>query len=165
MTVTISEDENDGDDKSYSLLVGHSYNIQLFWERLSEKMCMWQSREVICDMINTLFLTLLLSKLLLLRSFSTCKCMSMAFCAILSNFIEKIVNSKSPAIPFAIVLCTFSDNLSRNSCVCILINHRCTFALLTPEFSPSPFVWLYRYVSLSHRSTLVVLNRYPTVLT
>ena len=30
MTVTISEDENDGDDKSYSLLVGHSYNIQLF---------------------------------------------------------------------------------------------------------------------------------------
>ena len=134
MTVMISEDENDGDDKSYSLLVGHSYNIQLFWERLSEKMCMWQSQEVICDMINTLFLTLLLSKLLLLRSFSTCKCMSMAFCAILSNFIEKIVNSKSPAIPFGIVLCTFSDNLSRNSCVCILINHRCL--LSWPQNSP-----------------------------
>ena len=25
----ISDDENDGDDKSYSLLVGHPYNIQL----------------------------------------------------------------------------------------------------------------------------------------
>ena len=124
MIMMISDDENDGDDKSYSLLVGHSYNIQLFWERLSEKMCMRQSREAICDMINTLFLALLLSKLLLLLSFSTCKHTSMASCAILSNFIEKTVNSKSPTIPFGIVVCTFSDNLSRNSCLCILINHR-----------------------------------------
>ena len=124
MTMMISDDENDGYDKSYSLLVGHSYNIQLFWERLSENMCMRQSREVICDMINTLFLTLSLSKLLLLLSFSTCKHMSMASCAILSNFIEKTVSSKSPTIPFGIVVCTFSDNLSRNSCLCILINHR-----------------------------------------
>ena len=31
--------------------------IQLFRERLSEKMCMGQSRKVIWDMINTLFLT------------------------------------------------------------------------------------------------------------
>ena len=124
MTMMISDDENDGDDKSYSLLVGHSYNIQLFWERLSEKMCIRQSREAICDMINTLFLALLLSKLLLLLSFSTCKHTSMASCAILSNFIEKTVNSKSPTIPFGIVVCTFSDNLSRNSCLCILINHR-----------------------------------------
>ena len=33
-------------------------NIQLFRERLSEKMCTRQSRKVIWDMINTLFLTL-----------------------------------------------------------------------------------------------------------
>ena len=32
--------------------------IQLFWERLTEKMCMRQSRKVIWDMINNLFLTL-----------------------------------------------------------------------------------------------------------
>ena len=134
MTMMISDDENDGDDKSYSLLVGHSYNIQLFWERLLEKMCMRQSREVICDMINTLFLTLSLSKLLLLLSFITCKRTSMASCAILSNFIEKIVNSKSPAIPFGIVVCTFFDNLSRNSCLCILINH--SRLLSWPQNSP-----------------------------
>ena len=39
-------------------------NIQLFRERLLEKMCTRQSREVIWDMINTLFLTLELSNLL-----------------------------------------------------------------------------------------------------
>ena len=89
MTMMISDDENDDDDKTYSLFVGHSYNIQLFWEKLLEKMCMQQSREVICDMINTLFLTLSLSKLLLLLSFSACKHTSLASCAILSNFIEK----------------------------------------------------------------------------
>ena len=33
------------------------YSIQLFRERLSEKMCTRQSRKVISDMINTLFLT------------------------------------------------------------------------------------------------------------
>ena len=34
------------------------FNIQLFLERLSEKLCMRQSRKVIWDMINTLLLTL-----------------------------------------------------------------------------------------------------------
>ena len=34
------------------------FEIQVFRERLSEKLCMRQSRKVICDMINTLFLTL-----------------------------------------------------------------------------------------------------------
>ena len=36
----------------------HHCRIQLFRERLSEKMCTRQSRKVIWDMINTLFLTL-----------------------------------------------------------------------------------------------------------
>ena len=47
--------------------------IQLFREGLSEKMCTWKSRKVIWDMTSTLFLTLQLSNLLLLLSFSTCK--------------------------------------------------------------------------------------------
>ena len=38
-----------------------SLSIQLFRERLSEKMCTRQSRKVIWDMINTLFPTLLCS--------------------------------------------------------------------------------------------------------
>ena len=38
-------------------------SIQLFRERLLEKMCMRQSRKVIWDMINTLFLTTVAVKL------------------------------------------------------------------------------------------------------
>ena len=52
-------------------------------------MCTRQSRKVIWDMINTLFLVLQLSKILLLLSFSTRKHTSMASCAILSNFCEE----------------------------------------------------------------------------
>ena len=92
-------------------------HIQLFRERLSEKLCTWQSRKVIWDMINALFLTLQLSNLLLLLSFSTRKHMSMASRAILWHFFWKKVNSKSPTLPFGIVACTFSDNLSWNSCI------------------------------------------------
>ena len=66
-----------------------SWSIELFRERLSEKMCRRQSRKVIRDMINTLFLTLQQSNLLLLLSFSTRKHMSMASRAILSNFFEE----------------------------------------------------------------------------
>ena len=73
-------------------------------------MCARQSRKVIWDMINILFLTLQLSNVLLLLSFSTRKHLSMAYRVILSN-------SKPPTIPYGIVACTFSDNLSRNSCM------------------------------------------------
>ena len=71
-----------GSDKGFS-------NIQLFRERLSEKMCRRQSRKVIWDMIYTLFLTLQLSKLLLLFSFSKRKRKSMVSRAILANFFEE----------------------------------------------------------------------------
>ena len=66
-----------------------STNIQLFWERLLEKMCTRQSLKVIWDMINTLFMTLYLSNLLLLLSFSIRKHSSMASCPILSNVFEE----------------------------------------------------------------------------
>ena len=66
----------------------HFY-IQLFRERLSEKLCTRQSRKVSWDMINTQFLAMQLSNPLLLLSFSTRKHMSMASRAILSNFFEK----------------------------------------------------------------------------
>ena len=48
-------------------------HVQLFRERLSENMCTPQSRKVMWDMLNTLFLTLQLSNLLLFLSFSTRK--------------------------------------------------------------------------------------------
>ena len=64
-------------------------DIQLFRERLLEKNCTRQSRKVLWDMINTLFLALSMSTLLFLLSFSTCNYTSMASRAILSNFFEK----------------------------------------------------------------------------
>ena len=72
-----------------ALVFSKTVCIQLFLERLSEKLCTRQSRKVIWDMINTLFLTLQLSNLLLLLSFSTRRHMYTASPAILSNFFEK----------------------------------------------------------------------------
>ena len=59
-------------------------------------MCPRQSREIIWDMFNTLILTLWLSNLLLLLSFSTHRHMSMASPAILSNFFEKQCTQNHP---------------------------------------------------------------------
>ena len=64
-------------------------NIQLFQERLSEKMCTRQSRKVIRDMINTLFLTTVAVEPSFVASFSTRKHMSVASRAIISNFFEE----------------------------------------------------------------------------
>ena len=64
-------------------------DIQLFQERLLEKNCTRQSRKVLWDMINTLFLALSMSTLLFLLSFSTRNYTSMASRAFLSNFFEK----------------------------------------------------------------------------
>ena len=63
--------------------------LQLFRERLSEKLCTRQSRKELWDMINTQFLTLQLLNLLLLLSFTPRKHMSIASRAILSYFFEK----------------------------------------------------------------------------
>ena len=37
------------------------------------------------------------------------------------KFLWKTVNTKPPTIPFGIVVCTLSDNLSRNSCILKLL--------------------------------------------
>ena len=89
--------------------------IQLYRETLSEKMCTQQSRKVKWDMTSTLFVTLKLTKLLLLLSFSTRKHKSMSSRAILSKFFEEHLK-KTPTMPFGVVACIFSDNLSENNC-------------------------------------------------
>ena len=64
--------------------------IYSYFEKVCrKKMCTQQSRKVIRDMINTLFLTLSLFNLLSLLSFSIRKHTSMASCVILSNFFEE----------------------------------------------------------------------------
>ena len=47
--------------------------------------------------------------------------MSVASRAILSNFLEKQWTQKQPTIPFGVVACTLSDNLSQNSCIPVVI--------------------------------------------
>ena len=95
-------------------IVAIYYTIQLFRERLSEKMCTRQSRKVIWDMINTpVFLTLQLSNLLLLPTFSTRRHMSTASPAILSNFFEKQCPQNNPqylsGLPRALYPTTFLE--------------------------------------------------------
>ena len=87
--------------------VAYFHNIQLFRERLSEKLCTGQSRKVIWDMISALFLTMYLSTLLLLLSFSTCKHTSMASRAILWNFFEKQWTPNHPQYPSGLWLALF----------------------------------------------------------
>ena len=53
-----------------------------------KKMCTWLSLKILLDVINTLFLTLSMSNLLFLLSFTTHNYTSMASRAILSNFFE-----------------------------------------------------------------------------
>ena len=98
---------------------GHLYSY--FEKGCRKQKCTRQSRKVIWDMINTLFLTLQLSNLLLLHFFSTRKQTSMTCCTILSNFFEEQGTQNRPTIPFGIVACTFSYNLSRNSCIQTLL--------------------------------------------
>ena len=76
------------ENRCWSLCIMH-LSLQLFQERLWEKMCMRQSWNVIWDMIKMLFLALSLSNLLLLLSFSNHKHTSTASNAILSNFFEQ----------------------------------------------------------------------------
>ena len=96
-------------------------NIQLFRERLSEKMCMRQPRKVIWDMINTLFLTTVAVEptFVPLALTNICPWPLVPFFQI---SLENRADKKPPTVRFGIVACTFSDNLSRNSCICMLTN-------------------------------------------
>ena len=97
------------------LLLVHT---QLFRERLSEKMCTRQSRKVIIiryeqytvpDIVavESTFVAFLYHSQTYVHGLS---CHSF-------KFLWRTVNSKPPTIPFGIVACTFSDSLSRNSCL------------------------------------------------
>ena len=69
-------------------------------------MCMRQSRKVIWDIINTLFVTTV-----------AVEATSVAFLANICPWPPVQFTQKPPTKPFGIVACTFSDNLSRNSCM------------------------------------------------
>ena len=96
----------------------HSDHIQLFRERLSAKLCTRQSRKVIWDMTNTLFLTTLAAEPTFVAFLWHSKThFHSPFVANSFKFLWRTENSKPPTMPFVIVASTFSDNLSRNSCI------------------------------------------------
>ena len=118
---------------------------KVFWKK-KKKRCKRQSRNVIWDIINTLFPTLL--NLLFLLFLSTRKHENT--CTNLSYSFEgwRRVNSKPPTIPFGIVACTFSDNLSQNrlseEILIMLINSIKYFILVLPvRASPGRIVYFY----------------------
>ena len=84
--------------------------IQLFRERLSEKLCTRQSQRKygICAVHCSWH--------------CSCRiyfcCFPLALADIFSfKFLWKTVNSKPPTIPFGVVACTLSHNLFQNSCI------------------------------------------------
>ena len=91
-------------------------NIQLFRERLSEKMCTRQSRKVIWDMISTRFLTTVAVEppfvAFLWHSQTHLHSLSYQFFQL---SLKKKRTQNHPQC--RIVACTFPDNLSRNSCI------------------------------------------------
>ena len=99
-------------NKICTLLSSHLLALIVFSVR-----CTRQSRKVIWDMINTLFLTTVAVE----PTFVTFLQHSQTYISGLPydsfKFLWKTVHLKSPTIPFRIVACTFSDNLSQNSCI------------------------------------------------
>ena len=104
---------------------------------LSEKICMQKSRKITWHMINTLFLM-----------YCSCRtyfcCLPLAFTKIhvhpwpLVLFFQISLKNnelKPPTIPFGIVACTFSNNLSQNRCN--LCKHNNGFPVLSPRCLPS----------------------------
>ena len=93
------------------------FRIQSFRESLSEKMCTRQFRNVIWDMINTLFLTTVAAEpTFCYFPLAIANITSQTSRAIFSNFFEEQCTQFTHNA-FGIVTCPFSDNLSRNSCI------------------------------------------------
>ena len=92
-------------------------NIELFRERLSEKMCTRQPQKVLRDMINTLFLTTVAVEPTLVAFHLHLRTYVRGLSCHSFKFLWRTGQTKPPTIPFGIVACPFSDNLSRNSCI------------------------------------------------
>ena len=80
-------------------------------------MCTRQSRQVIWDMINTLFLTTVAVEPTFVAFLQHSQTYVRGLPCHSFKFLWRTVNSKPPTIPLGIVACTFSNNLSRNRCI------------------------------------------------
>ena len=78
-------------------------------------MCTRQPRKVIWDMINTLFLTTVAVEPTFVAFHQHSRTYVRGLSCHSFKFLWRTGQTKPPTIPFGIVACTFSDNLSRNS--------------------------------------------------
>ena len=91
------------------------YYIQLFRERLLEKMCTRHTRFLTTVTVEPTFVAFLWHSQTHLHSLSY---------QFFQLSLKKKENSKPPTMPFRIVACTFPDNLSRNSCIFLSLTCR-----------------------------------------
>ena len=89
-----------------------------------------------------------------------CSWLCPSFCCLTCHsfkFLWRTVNLKSPTIPFGIVGCTFSDNLSRNSCILITFWSRqllfFVFDWKRKISTWSFFLYSFRHILFFHRIT------------
>ena len=88
------------------------------------------------------------------------------------KFLWKTVNSKSPTVPFGIVVCTFSDNLSWNSYmynhVHVVLSFESVDKILLWPFkcipSGSNFTWCYLFFSILHVEIMLNNDFWPWVI-
>ena len=115
--------------KSHEDILGHT----AIGRKVVEKMCTRQSWKVIWNMINTLFLTTVAVEPTFVAFLQPSQTYVPGLPCHSFQLFWRTVHSKSPTIPFGIVVCTVSDNLSRNSCISshtaldiIKIEQKCT---------------------------------------
>ena len=127
-------------------------------------MCTRQSQKVIWDMINTLFLTPQLSKLLLLLSFSTRKHTSKASCAILSNFIKEQRTQNHPQYLSGLSRALFRQPFSKQLYTCIYVNLNfsccCVFFCLQLRHGSNPEYEAEKKAELEKREKAIGLLTY-----
>ena len=97
-------------------------------KRLSEKMCTRQSPKKIWDMINTWFLTTAAVEHTFVAFLEHSQTYVRGLQCHFFKFLWRTKHPKPPTIPFGTVTCTFSDNLSWNSCIPLSFR---TFSLVT----------------------------------
>ena len=105
---------------AYCVLSRNVYPLHYtaIWRKVvGKKMCTRQPRKVIWDMINTLFLTTVAVEPTLVTFHQDSRTHVRGLSCHSFKFLQRTGQTKPPTIPFGIVACTFSYNLSQNRCI------------------------------------------------
>ena len=113
-------------------------------------MCTRQPRKVIWDMINTPFLTTVAVEPTFVAFHQHLRTYVRGLSWHSFKFLRRTGQTKPPTIPFGIVPCTFSDNLSRNSCILQIKRHHVAllFEFVTLMVAKLLYQWLIFFITL-----------------